>query len=111
MIYQNIKYIYSHGRNVLLNGKKYQKHVKDLNQQIETVICSYENEHIVFQRLYIPSVLTLLKENVFEQAKAQFTYRVNVVGNVRASPLREFEVHANGVATIFSAPAFSIIKK
>lgn len=55
---------------MLHNGKKYQKHVKDLNQQIETVICPHENEHTVFQRLYIPSVLTPLKENVFEPAKA-----------------------------------------
>ena len=48
---------------------------------------------------------------MFQPPKALFTYRVNVVVNVRASPLREFEVLANGVATIFSAPAFSIIKK
>lgn len=38
-----------------------------------------------------------------------YTYIVNVVVKVRASPFRELAVLANGVATMFSAPHLSII--
>lgn len=38
-----------------------------------------------------------------------YTYIVNVVVKVRASPFKELAVLANGVATKFSAPDLSII--
>lgn len=39
------------------------------------------------------------------------TYMVNLVGKVRVSPLRPRCVLANGVATVFSAPARIMMKK
>lgn len=49
-----------------------------------------------------PSELKLVQEFLY-------TYIVNVVVKVRASPFRELAVLANGVATMFSAPDLSII--
>lgn len=53
----------------------------------------------------------LAKRKLCISYQNQITYRVKVVVNVRASPLTEFEALANGVATRFWGPAFSIIKK
>lgn len=50
-----------------------------------------------------PSELKLIPKQFF------YTYIVNVVLKVRASPFRELAVLANGVATMFSAPDLSII--
>lgn len=50
-----------------------------------------------------PSELKLVQKEFL------YTYIVNVVVKVRASPFRELAVLANGVATMFSAPALSII--
>lgn len=43
--------------------------------------------------------------------EAGATYMVNLVGNVRVSPLRPRCVLASGVATVFSAPARIMMKK
>lgn len=51
-----------------------------------------------------PSELILVQNKVFF-----YTYIVNIVVKLRASPFRDLAVLANGVATMFSAPDLSII--
>lgn len=47
----------------------------------------------------------------YEQEEEYVIYMVNLVGKARVSPLRPRCVLANGVATVFSAPARIMIKK
>lgn len=47
--------------------------------------------------------------NWLQKCLYTYTYIVNIVVKVRASPVRELAVLANGVATTFSAPDLSII--